>query len=256
MVKNNRIICAVLALYAAACDGSNPVDNQAVSDPRTISEGSRQEARSGSRKAASGELPPQGEDNSECEGQAIGPAGNANEVAGVTIGMPIDQIRERLRCYETHLFYKNGIYFTPPEGGPIVEVHAWVLDAERSTGGRGEHVEILVAGPRGKQRAFELHQAVYFSRQDPPDADLISERLRAQYGLPEYLRSLETADGQPISNKYAPPTNACVTPTTKLCGRQVSVGLTRAPENKVASYQITYANSAQALPILMTSERK
>lgn len=251
LAVNLVLICSLAACGDGELANSAEAGAQAVADTAQV----------GAPKAANVDIPEWAIDKDGCEAKGFLVSSGADDLAGISIGMPQEKIRDMLKCFNLNTYYNNASFYFPGDERQPVGIDTWILSAERDHSGGVEKIEVRLAGAKDNLKAYGVTYSVGY-RASPDELTKSVDRLAAledQYGD---IRGNETnfvsllgPDGKSLEQN-SPLGVKCIMPTYTLCGRKITGAFKLTPTGAVKWQTITLANGLLAAPIFDESNRK
>jgi len=255
-VTKSLAVNLVLICSLAAC-GDGELANSAEAGAQAVAD----TAQVGAPKAANVDIPDWAIDKDGCEAKGFLVSSGADDLAGISIGMPQEQIRDLLKCFKLKTYYNNASFYFPGDDRQSVGIDTWILDAERDHSGGVEKLEVFLAGAKDNLKAFGVTYSVgYRASADalPKSADrlaAIEKQYGGIHGNETNFASLLGPDGKSLEQN-SPLGVKCIIPTYILCGRKITGAFKLTPAGSVKWQTITLANGRLAAPIFDESNRK
>lgn len=254
-----RMLAGLAALTLAGCGGDGGAADGTPA-AAAASSASDDVSAPAAPKAAEGEVPAWARDDLGCETRGALPGGNGDQVAGIGVGMPLEEVRKLLECHQVAIVNLASVYYNPAHDGTTGRIDAWLLEARRGFGNQSDVIEVTLAGPLDNRRVIEVKQT-FGTREDgmkvPPRAALVAPLL-AQYGLSDSGGDTFISARDPGGAELPPggPRSQCGSPIAIQCGRYVFSVVTINPAGNGWSRLIRLNDPARARPILDASTPK
>ena len=271
-MRKSFVFGLVPFVFLISCGQSKSYQANEIGEQDALQSGSEPQAKPGAPKAADVDVPDWAVDHDGCEKRGLLDSGGRDEVAGIYIGMPINEVRDLLKCFETDLRRAeagSGGSYSHYLFARSSAVDTWRMEATRKSPFGVEEANISFAGPKESARVLAISYNVHRRGKagEFPSYEQLVDRFERQYGdlggKIDYLRENQDkflSSGVNFFTKQSqagewlvlnsPAYMKCNRSLDDICGRGLEGGISPLADGSVKSYGLTLENGVLANSIV------